>query len=75
MLFYYTATGNCLYVARALDENLISIPQALKKQILMFEDEVIGIVTPVYAGETPKTVKKFIQKELFMQNDNTLSPF
>lgn len=68
MLFYYTATGNCLYVARALDENLISIPQALKKQILMFEDEVIGIVTPVYAGEAPKTVKKFIQKATLKAN-------
>lgn len=62
MLFYYTATGNCLYVARKLDDNIISIPQVLKNECYIYEDEVIGIVTPVYAGEMPKTVRKFIEK-------------
>lgn len=65
MLFYYTATGNCLYVARELDDRLISISQALKEEQLVYEDDVIGIVTPVYAGEMPKTVRKFIEKVSF----------
>lgn len=26
MLFYFTATGNCLYVAKQLEDNLYSIP-------------------------------------------------
>lgn len=28
MTFYFTATGNSLYVAKQLDESPISIPQA-----------------------------------------------
>lgn len=52
MIFYFTATGNSLYVAKKLSENPISIPQV--KQGSSFEDDVIGIVSPVYCGEIPK---------------------
>lgn len=62
MLFYYSATGNSLYVAKNLEDHLVSIPQALKDDHLVFEDDTIGIVTPVYAGELPKTVRRFIEK-------------
>lgn len=65
MLFYYTATGNCLYVGKKLDNNLLSIPQELKRNELYYKDEKIGIVAPVYAGELPKTVRKFIEKANF----------
>jgi len=65
MLFYYTATGNSLYVAKKLDDDLFSIPQELKKQELNYKDEKIGIVAPVYAGELPKTVRTFIEKANF----------
>lgn len=65
MLFYYTATGNCLYVAKNLEKNLLSIPQELKKDKLNYQDNKIGIVAPVYAGELPKTVRKFIEKANF----------
>lgn len=65
MIFYYTATGNCLYVAKNIEDNPFSIPQELKKQNLEYKDETIGIVAPVYAGELPKTVRKFIEKAKF----------
>lgn len=65
MLFYYTATGNCLYVAKQIDENAKSIPQELKKPELNYQDDSIGIVAPIYAGELPKTVRKFIEKAHF----------
>lgn len=65
MIFYYTATGNCLYVAKKLDHNLLSIPQELKKDQCHYKDEKIGIVAPVYAGELPKTVRSFIEKANF----------
>ncbi len=32
MLFYFTATGNSLYVAKNIDEEVFSIPQELKKK-------------------------------------------
>jgi len=65
MLFYFTATGNSLYVARQLDQNPISIPQIIQHKDLTFEDETIGIVAPTYAGQLPKMVTEFIQKATF----------
>lgn len=65
MLFYYTATGNSLYVAKQLDANPISIPQIIKNDNLVFEDETIGIVCPVFAGEMPRMVQEFLAKATF----------
>lgn len=65
MIFYYTATGNCLYVARQIDNHPISIPQELKKENLHYQDQMIGIVAPIYAGELPQTVRRFIEKAKF----------
>lgn len=62
MIFYFTATGNCLYVAKKIEKNLISIPQIIHQDDLEFEDETIGIVAPIYAGEIPNIVKEFIKK-------------
>ena len=49
MLFYFTATGNSLYVAKQFDQEPISIPQVINQENLVFEDETIGVVWPVYA--------------------------
>ena len=65
MIFYYTATGNSLYVAKHLSENPLSIPQLMKQDELVFEDETIGIVCPVYTGEMPKLVEEFLKKATF----------
>lgn len=65
MVFYFTATGNSLYVAKKLDENPISIPQVLKRGKLDFSDESIGIVFPIYAGRAPKIVLDFLKKSKF----------
>lgn len=42
MIFYFSATGNSLYVAKSLDENALSIPQALRANSLNFEDETLA---------------------------------
>ena len=65
MLFYYTATGNCLYVAKKLESQRLSIPQELKKEHNEYQDNMIGIVSPIYAGELPKSVRRFIEKSTF----------
>lgn len=65
MLFYFTATGNCLYVARQMEEHPLSIAQELKKDVLDYEDEMIGIVAPVYGGELPHIVRRFLEKAHF----------
>lgn len=65
MVFYFTATGNSLYVAKRLSENPISIAQMLKQSELEFEDKSIGVVFPIYAGRAPKIVIDFLKKSTF----------
>ena len=55
MIFYFTATGNSLYVAKKLAQaqnesfELISIPQEMdRSEALVYEDDAIGVVYPIY---------------------------
>ena len=48
---YFTASGNCLYVARRIDDNLLSIPQLMRQEKIVIEDDAVGIVCPVYNCE------------------------
>ncbi|HWR42121.1 EFR1 family ferrodoxin [Sporomusa sp.] len=61
-IFYFTATGNSLYVAKRIGGELYSIPQMLKKGKSKFEDEAIGLVFPCYAFGLPRIVIDFLQK-------------
>ncbi len=65
MVFYYTSTGNSLYIARQFSDAPVSIPQEMKKDTLHYKDEVIGIVCPDYTGELPQIVRRFIEKASF----------
>ena len=47
MVFYFTATGNSLYVAKCIDEYPVSISQVIKNSSI-YSDNQIGIVCPVY---------------------------
>lgn len=64
MVFYFTATGNSLYVAKCIDKYPVSIPQAIKNSSI-YSDNQIGIVCPVYCGEIPNTVKEFLKESKF----------
>ena len=59
---YFTATGNCLYVAKRIGGNLLSIPHLMKTGELDLEDDAVGIVCPVYAAEMPGMVRHFLEK-------------
>lgn len=50
---YFTATGNCLYVAKRIGGELLSNPQMMRSGELEISDDVVGIISPVYAGEMP----------------------
>lgn len=63
MIFYFTATGNCLDVARQLDTELTSIAQVKGKNT--FRADKIGVVCPVYAFDIPSNVKEFLQQNIF----------
>ncbi len=45
---FFTATGNSLYVAKRIGGELYSIPQLLKNNNYIIEDESVGFVFPCY---------------------------
>ena len=65
MVFYFTATGNSLYVAKQLEQEPISIAQAIHDEQMTYEAEQIGIVCPVFGHEVPALVREFLEKSTF----------
>jgi ferredoxin len=61
-IFYFTATGNNLYIAKRLGGERYSIPQLLKEEKVEFKDEQIGFVFPVYMIVVPSIVEEFLNK-------------
>lgn len=66
-IYYFTATGNSLYVAKKIKEKienceLISIPNAIKNEDFNLKDDVIGFVYPIHCGSLPIVVEDFISK-------------
>ncbi|MCH4886420.1 4Fe-4S ferredoxin [Acidaminobacter sp. JC074] len=66
-LFYYTATGNSLSIAKSFKGNLISMPIHLNDKD-HYEDDVIGFVFPCYTGGIPTIVEDFISSNTFKAN-------
>lgn len=64
IIFYFSSTGNSLYIAKSLSKELISIPKVIKKE-KTYKASQIGFIFPCYYGGTPKIVKKFIEKNNF----------
>ena len=69
MIFYFSATGNCKYVAeciaRETNDVTISITECMEQERFEFEvadDERIGIVSPTYAWKLPLIVEEFLDR-------------
>lgn len=59
---YFTASGNCLYVARRIGGTLLSIPQLMRQESIDIEDDAVGVVCPCYNAEMPMMVRDFMRK-------------
>lgn len=69
MILYFSATGNCKYVATRIAESLqdqaFAVVDCIKEDRYLFEakqDERIGIIAPVYAFRFPSVVEDFLRK-------------
>lgn len=61
-IFYFTATGNSLYIARLLGGGEpFSIPAVLRGGERVFASEKIGLVFPVFCLGIPRIVRTFLQ--------------
>ena len=66
MIFYFSSTGNCQYVAEQIAEatgdSAVSMLECLQHRQLAFPDcEVLGIVSPTYAWGLPDIVDVFLR--------------
>lgn len=52
MILYFSATGNCKYVAtrltQATEQEMLSIADCIKENRYDFADETVGIIFPTY---------------------------
>ena len=62
MVFYFTGTGNSLYVAKQFDPKPISVPQVMRNKKREFFADSIGLVAPIYGHELPLMVKEFLKE-------------
>ena len=66
MIFYFSATGNCKYVAQRIaastGETTISIAECIKQQKFHCSSDngTVGIITPTYAWGLPSIVRDFL---------------
>ena len=66
-IFYFSATGNSIVIARKLAENLqnteiISIAKVMKKDTIKTSAERIGLIVPVYSWGAPRIVMDFLKR-------------
>lgn len=65
-IFYFSATGNSLAVAKAISEKfngeMIAIPQVIEQNEPTYQDDVIGVVFPIYGCTVPEYVQRFLKK-------------
>lgn len=69
MVLYFSATGNCKYVAtrliQATGQEMCSVADCLRNGQYDFSDETIGIISPTYDWGLPSIVKDFLGKASF----------
>ncbi|MBQ6569115.1 MAG: EFR1 family ferrodoxin [Clostridia bacterium] len=65
MILYFSATGNCKYVAERIAERLGDRAVSIEKsdsRIVLEDGETLGIVTPVTWWELPVIVREYLEK-------------
>jgi NAD-dependent dihydropyrimidine dehydrogenase PreA subunit/flavodoxin len=64
-IFYFTGTGNSLYIAKSIGGEIHSIPRLLREGKREFSDDTIGFVFPCYFSGLPRMVIDFILQSKF----------
>lgn len=77
MIIYFSATGNSKYVAskiaKEIDDSILSIEDIIKNDsydIIVKNNEYLGIVIPTYFWGVPSIIKEFLPKINFTLSNN-----
>lgn len=69
MVLFFSATGNCKYVATRLTQSngqeMRSIVDCIQREQYEFSDQTIGMIAPTYDWGLPSIVKEFLEKASF----------
>lgn len=69
MVLFFSATGNCKYIAarltQSVEREMIAITDCIQNERYAFSDETIGIISPTYDWGLPSIVKEFLEKATF----------
>ncbi len=69
MILYFSATGNCKYVATRLAQStgqeIVSIVDCIQEKRVNFEDDMIGMISPTYDWGLPSIVREFLETASF----------
>lgn len=72
-MFYFTGTGNSLYVAKKLsnelESDLVDITTLISNNVITIPDACVGLVFPLYAFGIPEIIERFLIK-LNLTNSN-----
>jgi ferredoxin len=77
-IYFFTGTGNSLFVAEKLAElidgfELVAIKDEMKKENIVIDCDVAGIIYPVYCFGLPRIVRDFLVKADFSKVDYVFS--
>ena len=61
-VLYFSSTGNCLYLAKRIGGEALSIPTCMKSKTYTFNDDKIGVIFPVYGLCVPPIIVDFLEK-------------
>ena len=66
VLFYFSGTGNTFWITKKVGEilssEIIPIAKTIDNEEISVQEDVVGIVTPVYYGDLPLIVREFLMK-------------
>ncbi len=69
MIIFFSATGNCKYVAQrisdALGRKTVSVTDCIQRNIYEFTDDITVIISPTYFWGLPSIVADFLKKSKF----------
>lgn len=76
MILYFSATGNCKYVATRLveaeEQEMLFIADCVRNSQYAFSDKTIGIISPTYDWGLPSIVKDFLKKSILSNRISVL---
>lgn len=66
-LYYFTGTGNSLFIAKRIaselkDVTLVPINQALVSKDINIDTDIVGVIYPTYFLEAPKRIREFTSR-------------